>query len=585
MGSSTSNGLAVGVWRILAPRAAAARLRCKMHAQAMPSLRETNVARLGASVFDVLIVGGGINGAVSAASLAARGAKVALIDKSDFASFTSQQTSNLAWGGIKYMESLELGLVRKLCKSRNHLIRTDPSTVQEIRFYTVHTKGFRHGLLKLVLGTWLYWLIGDFFTKAPRRLGKAVIAREEPIIDLSESDGGFEYSDAYLHDNDARFVFNFIRAALNCGCIAANYVEAIEAARGEDGVWSTRARDGLGGAEIVIRSRVLLNAGGPFVDALNVQSGVQTVHRHLFSKGIHLIVERLTSSRRVLTFFADDGRLFFAIPMGPRTCIGTTDTRVDTPFTHVTPEDRRFVLDNINKRLRLPKKLGEDDVIAERCGVRPLAVRADGQKGKAATDWTQLSRKHVVEVDVAAKHISIFGGKLTDCLNVGEEVAVHVRRLGVELAYPNARWYGEPPEETRLEFEHQARLMNLDGMTSPRSSEKLTPRLWRRYGAQAFGLLEDIRADPTMAEVLIEGAEYLRCEIELAARHEMIAKLDDFLRRRSKIALVVSNNALREAPGLKEACQLLFGEAAQARYDEYFAEAPGDSHPNFLASR
>jgi glycerol-3-phosphate dehydrogenase len=77
-----------------------------MHAQAMPSLRETNVARLGASVFDVLIVGGGINGAVSAASLAARGAKVALIDKGDFASFTSQQTSNLAWGGIKYMESL-----------------------------------------------------------------------------------------------------------------------------------------------------------------------------------------------------------------------------------------------------------------------------------------------------------------------------------------------------------------------------------------------------------------------------------------------------------------------------------------------
>ena len=146
-----------------------------------------------------------------------------------------------------------------------------------------------------------------------------------------------------------------------------------------------------------------------------------------------------------------------------------------------------------------------------------------------------------------------------------------MRALGVDLPFPEARWYGEPPDEARREFWHQARLMNLDGLTSPRSSEMLTPRLWRRYGAQAFGLLEDIRREPSMAEVLIEGAEYLRCEIELAARHEMIVTLDDFLRRRSKIALVVTQQALREAPGLHEACELLFGSAAQARYDEYFA--------------
>ncbi len=540
----------------------------------MSSLRSANVARLGETVFDVLVVGGGINGAVSAACLAARGAKVALIDKGDFASLTSQESSNLAWGGIKYMESLEFGLVRKLCLSRNHLIRSYPSTVQEIRFYAVHTRGFRHGLWKLILGTWLYWLIGNLFTRAPRRLARATIAREEPIIELTGSDGGFEYSDAYLHDNDARFVFKFIRGALDYGCIAANYVESLGSQRGDDGVWVTRARDAVGGEEIAIRSRVLLNAGGPYVDAMNGQAAVKTSHRHVFSKGIHLIVDRLTPNRRVLTFFADDGRLFFVIPMGPRTCIGTTDTRVESPVAHVTVEDRRFVLDNINKRLRLSAPLTEKDVIAERCGVRPLAVAVDGGKkggGKKAADWMQLSRKHFVEVDAAARHLSIFGGKLTDCLNVGEEVAEHVRALGVDLPYPDARWYGEPPDGARREFWHQARLMNLDGMTSPRSSEMLTPRLWRRYGAQAFGLLEDIRREPSMAEVLIEGAEYLRCEIELAARHEMIVKLDDFLRRRSKIALVVTQQALREAPGLHEACELLFGPAARARYDEYFA--------------
>src|SRR5256886_13512395 len=111
--------------------------------QPAPSLRDTNVEKLGSSRFDVLVLGGGINGAVSAACLAARGARVALIDRGDFAGFTSQQSSNLAWGGIKYMETFELALVRKLCMSRNHLIRSYPSTVQEIRFYPVHERGFR----------------------------------------------------------------------------------------------------------------------------------------------------------------------------------------------------------------------------------------------------------------------------------------------------------------------------------------------------------------------------------------------------------------------------------------------------------
>jgi glycerol-3-phosphate dehydrogenase len=304
---------------------------------------------------------------------------------------------------------------------------------------------------------------------------------------------------------------------------------------------------------------------------MNERSGTKTRHRHVFSKGIHLLVDRLTPNHRVLTFFADDGRLFFVIPMGPCTCIGTTDTRVDGPLTQVTDEDRRFVLDNINKRLRLERPLTEVDIIAERCGVRPLVVDAQASEG-AETNWMQLSRRHAVEVDEARKQVSIFGGKLTDCLNVGEELAEAVTKLGVELRYPKARWYGEPPAETRERFMHQAELMELDALTSKTSAEPLSQRLWRRYGSGAFAMLEAIRADPREAELLIEGAEYIRCEIEHAARREMVVKLDDFLRRRSKIALVVRRDELRDAPGLREACRILFGEQADARYDEYFAE-------------
>src|SRR5436190_23948695 len=172
--------------------------------QPAPSLRDTNVEKLGSLHFDVLVLGGGINGAVSAASLAARGARVALIDRGDFASVTSQQSSNLAWGGIKYLETYELGLVRKLCRARNQLTRAYPSTVQEIRFFTSIARGFRHGRLKLWLGALLYWAIGNFFTRRPRLLSVADIERDEPVVDTRGLSGGFEYSDSYLHDNDAR---------------------------------------------------------------------------------------------------------------------------------------------------------------------------------------------------------------------------------------------------------------------------------------------------------------------------------------------------------------------------------------------
>jgi glycerol-3-phosphate dehydrogenase len=539
-------------------------------------LRTSNLSKLRNKRFDVLVIGGGINGAVSASALAARGVSVALIDRGDFAGFTSQQSSNLAWGGIKYMETWEYPLVRALCMSRNRLIRSYPSTVKEIRFFTVVQKGFRWHPFVLWLGTWLYWLMGNAFTRAPRLRPRRRIELEEKHIDTTHVSGGFEYSDAYLHDNDARFVFNFIRTALSRGCIAANYVESLGARRvadGADALWETEVRDTISGETFTVRSKVLINAAGPFVDDHNRLTGEVTEHRHVYSKGIHLIINRITQHQRVLAFFADDGRLFFAIPMGNRTCIGTTDTRVESPYARVTEEDRRFVLDNINKRLKLAKPFTQEDVIVERCGVRPLVVQGSGGDD---TDFLQLSRKHAVEVQAAHRHISIFGGKLTDCINVGEEICDEVARLGVAIPHPDFKWYGEPSDELRDEFLQQARLMDLDSYTAAESSEPLSRRLWRRYGAQAIGLLENIREDPREAEVLIKGTEYLRCELRQAARREMIVKLDDFLRRRSKIALVERREVIRAAPGLMEACRILFGEEAQERFDEYFRESAQD---------
>ena len=532
-------------------------------------LRESNIQKLKQGIYDVLIIGSGINGAVSAAALSGKGARVAIIDQRDFAGFTSQQSSNLAWGGIKYLESHDYSLVRKLCLSRNHLIRHYPSRVQEIRFFSTIDKGFRFHPLFLWAGTWVYWLFGNGFTKIPRLFLKPGIQREEPVVKTENAAGGFEYSDAYLHDNDSRFVFQFVHSAMDRGCIAANYMESLGARR-EGSIWVAHVRDVMNGQEMEIRAKVLINAAGPFVDKHNVLTGEQTEHHHVFSKGIHLIVPQITPHKRIMTFFADDGRLFFVIPMGVRTCIGTTDTRVESPFTEVTDEDRQFVLDNINKRLILDRPLTFADIIAERCGVRPLVVKA--QADGAIEDWLQLSRKHEIDVDRAKAHLSIFGGKLTDCVNVGDEVSDIVAQLGVALPHQGYQWYGEPHPSVREEYLHQAKLMNLDGYTSPESIESLSSRLWRRYDRQAFELLAEIREDPRQAEVLIKGTDYIRCEIRLAKHQEMITKLEDFLRRRSKIALVVRHEDIRNAEGLMEACEILFGDQARQKFDEYFQE-------------
>jgi glycerol-3-phosphate dehydrogenase len=529
--------------------------------------------------FDVLIVGGGINGAVAAACLSARGAKVALVDGGDFASGTSQQSSNLAWGGVKYLESYEFGLVHKLCRSRNLLLRSYPSTVREIRFFVAHERGFRHPVWFLYFGVLFYWLIGACFTRAPRWLSKRAIEAEEPVIDTERVDGGFEYSDAYLHDNDARFVWSFIDRAISAGAAVANYVR-LECASRDDSGWVARcsvmspprallpneATTGSQGAHrepitLTIRARVLINACGPYADALTTQLQLKTSHKHVFSKGIHLLVARISKSNRVLTFFADDGRLFFVIPMGPRTCIGTTDTREDAPTETVTDADRTFVLENINKRLRLANPLTTADIIAERCGVRPLVVPAGGGTSKE-TEWSQLSRKHVIEVDRQRALLTIFGGKLTDCINVGEEAAAYVANLGVALSAPDAPWFGEGTRSARALFLIRARKIDLDAYTAAESSEPLSERLWRRYGVRASRLVDAIEADPREAEVLIHGAEYIRAELKFAAKYEMIVTLEDFLRRRSKIALVMRPEEIAAAPGLDEAATILLGDGA-----------------------
>jgi len=529
--------------------------------------RGTQLQNLAGRMFDVLVIGGGINGAASAAALSAAGAKVALVEARDFAGFTSSESSNLIWGGIKYLETLEVALVRKLCLGRNKLMRAYPEAIKETRFLAVVDRKSRFPAMFLWLGAWIYWWLGNRFTRKPRYLSRHDIASEETIVKAANLTGGLMYSDARLVDGDARFVLNLVKKAIGFGAMTINYLAVTRLQREPGGTWTATVVDGVTGRELCLQARFLVNAAGPFADELNRQAQFETSTHHVFSKGIHLVVDRITDSNRVLTFFADDGRMFFAIPLGDKTCIGTTDTPVESPLTRVSDADRKFVLDNINNCLNLATPLTKDDILAERCGVRPLAM-ARSREYKTG-QWLQMSRKHVLQASEKLGMVSIFGGKLTDCLQIGGEVCGALSNFGCQLQM--GKWYGEPGLKSRDRF--AARLREV--IQIPEQNIDLPwDRLWRMYGVGAIEILESILSENRGAELVIRPAKICRAELELIRNQEMVVTLEDFLRRRTLLAQTHGLSELASMPGIRAACEVLFGNQAEQRYEEYFQMHP-----------
>ncbi len=522
----------------------------------LPLTRYEQLERLRHGVFDALIVGGGINGAVTAAALSARGLKVALVESGDFAGETSSSSSCLVWGGIKYLQTLEFGLVRDLCRSRNTLMQAYPTQVPEIRFLAALDRDAPHRPLSIFAGTWLYWVIGESFTRKPGYWSRRVLRDREPVLAMHKMRGGVAYSDAYLPEGDAHFVFGFIKRAWGRGAIAVNYTRALEG-RVFDGIHHTGLRDQTTGHTFAVKSRAVINATGPWADLFNADRRISTRHRLVFSRGIHLVVPQITDADRVLTFFAADDRPFFVFPLGDRSCIGTTDTRVPAPETEVTDLDRDFVLNNINRYLKT--NLTRRDVIAERCGVRPLVVESTPADD---TEWTQLSRKHILESDRERRYLTIFGGKLTDCVNVGEEVCEELEAMGIKGPRSLKRWFGEPSRISRRRF-----LDRLNKITTGLDG----PTLWRRYGRDAFLLLKRLEDHPDQARELLPGTGVLECEVRHAAAHQMVVTLEDFLRRRTLLEMTRGRDFLLKSKGAREICRILFGPTADQHWEDYLA--------------
>ena len=493
----------------------------------MTNQNQTNSNKIVQSdQFDVAIIGSGINGAVAAAALSAAGKKVLLIDKGDFASFTSQESSNLVWGGIKYLQSYEFMLVFKLCLARNKLMREYPNQIKQIGFLASLGPTAPFGRLLGTFGTLFYWFIGLFGTKPPASYSASKAKSLEPNLITGRK--AVKYYDAELPDNDSRFVYDFVRLAKSKGADTRNYTKLVGAKF--SGHW-TLALEANGG-QTQVTAKSVVNAAGPFAKDVSEILGIKNKAGLVFSKGIHLVLNRkLTQENQVLAFWDEQGRLFYVLPMGDRSMIGTTDTRVDDPHTQVTDEDRDFVLRQINAQLELKDPITKDQVVAERCGVRPLVVESVSDAKE--TDWHKLSRKHILESDLDRKVVSILGGKLTDCLNVGQEVIAELKKFGMSPANPG-RWYGEGSQVRKVEF-----FGVVKALAPADQAERIAEGIWRRHGETGFDLLSD------GIEEIIPGIGITANEIRHVVKTEQVQTREDLIRRRLPIAMTRSESELK----------------------------------------
>ncbi len=354
--------------------------------------------------YDLLIIGGGINGCAIAREAALNGLAVLLVEKDDLASHTSSASTKLIHGGLRYLEYYEFGLVREALKERERLLKAAPHLIRPMQFVLPHEHAVRPWWL-VRLGLLLYDTIGGR-SSLPRSRG---LQPNDTLYNapLKRPGKGFVYADAWV--DDARLVIlNAVDAARNGAEIATR--TALVAARRQGDVWQAELSDGR-----TVEARNLVNAAGPWVaetlalTGTNARAGVRLV------KGSHIIVPKLFEGDHAYMLQQPDGRVVFAIAYeGDFTLIGTTDVPVERPEDATISDDEiAYLCEAANRYFR--EQIGAADVIRTYSGIRPLYD--DG-----ASESKAITRDYVLELDTNGPPLlSVFGGKITTARRLAEE--------------------------------------------------------------------------------------------------------------------------------------------------------------------
>lgn len=474
------------------------------------------------------MIGGGITGAAVARDAAMRGFRTLLVDRGDLAGGTSSRSSRLIHGGLRYLEHGHLRLVAEALAERAVLLRIAPHLVHPLPFVVPTHVGDRVPRWKLAIGMWLYDLLAWHSNLGRHRmLSKRAIAAAEPALRQKGLTGGARYVDAQC--DDARLVVATARSAALHGAEIRTWTAVRGLVRDGDRVRGAVLAPVHGEGESTVMARVVVNATGPWCDALRRLEDPAAVPLLAPTKGAHVVVPRNRLGHRdAITFTsAVDGRVMFALPWGELSIVGTTETAAATEpgAEEADGADLRYLLRSANACFPAAR-LGEEDVLATWAGLRPLL---------AADDANAASREHRI-VEGTGGMVTVAGGKLTTHRRMAAEaVDLVARRIARETRTPRRR--RPPTDRAPLPGGDAHDLAPLAALGRQAGlGEATIAHCLRHYGSEATAIFNLVQRDRSLGEPLHPEHPAIAAEVVHHAEREFARSVEDVLVRRIHLA-------------------------------------------------
>lgn len=482
---------------------------------------------------DLLVIGGGINGAGIAADAAGRGLSVTLVEKGDLASGTSSWSTKLIHGGLRYLEFYEFGLVRKALLERDVLTRAAPHIIKPLAFNIPQLPTSRPAIM-LRAGLFLY----DFLAKSSIFKHSRAIKFKSGSPLVPNITRGFEYWDAQV--DDSRLVLLNAQQAQAKGATIQTYTECVALAESptQGGGWLVTLRDSKSGAEHVVRARVVVNAAGPWVARLleklfakKPPLGTRLV------KGSHIVVPKLHDGSQAFMLQHTDGRVIFVIPyLDKYSLIGTTEAEFEAgpegalEGVKISSAEIDYLIEVSNNYFT--RQLDRSSVVSTYSGVRPLI----DEEGK---DATKVSRDYHLEPHKGtAPLLSVYGGKVTTYRTLAEDVMREIEGYFPAMAKPWTKEASLPggdfTNESDLEKELRA--------SAPWLASTLLTRWRETYGSATKTLLKGLDSESALGELI--GADLYTAEVDYLIEYEWARSAEDILWRRTKLGYLFDAGAV-----------------------------------------
>ncbi|HLB45989.1 MAG TPA: glycerol-3-phosphate dehydrogenase/oxidase [Anaerolineales bacterium] len=488
--------------------------------------RAASFTQLKSQTFDLVVIGGGITGAGIARDAALRGFKTALLERQDFAGGTSSKSARLVHGGLRYIETLEFGVVYQACAERRRLQTIAPHLVTPLPFtLPIYHKRSRYA--KVLLGMWIYDVLASYQNVRPhQRLTAQQLAQAEPAVSQRDWVGAVRYYERAT--DDARLTLSTILSAGHSGAVALNYAEVQGLLKFQGRVAGVGARDQLSGETFEVKSALVVNATGAWTDAVKSLDEAGLAPSVRPNKGIHVIVPRARLPLHGAVDFPAAGgkRTLYAVPWRHTCIIGTTDTDYagDLDDVYAQKDEVEGILESANRAFT-DAHLRAADVISTYAGLRPL-VRSHTRAAYRAT------REHQISASPSGL-ISIAGGKLTTHRAMAKEVvdlaSAHLQRA------THCRTDRLPLDPDVASLQAISALVDSAHSAATDLDDEVIQHLVSAYGSQCWQVLQLANQDQSLKRRIVDDLPYLYAEVPYAAHSEMARTLNDVMIRRMHI--------------------------------------------------